>query len=129
MSLITQLSERLEAAPGVESVGMADSLPLLKKGRVYSILIEGKTDFAYVYSLTEIPKKGPKPSGLKPLPRAFFSEISPNYMRAMGIPLRQGREFDAHDNQQSSPVAIINDALARRHWPSENPIGKRFKNL
>jgi putative ABC transport system permease protein len=126
-SLVTQLSERLASLPGVESVGAADTMPLLKRGRVYSILIEGKTDFAYVYSLTNMPKKGPKPSGLKPLPKGFFSEISPNYIRAMGIPLRQGREFDAHDNQQSSPVAIINDALAHRYWPSENPIGKRFK--
>src|SRR5262249_55223636 len=126
-SFVTQLSERLASLPGVESVGAADTLPLLKRGRVYSILIEGKTDFAYVYSLIEMPKKGPKPSGLKPLPKAFFSEISPNYMRTLGIPLRQGREFDAHDNQQSSPVAIINEVLARRYWPSENPIGKRFK--
>jgi putative ABC transport system permease protein len=116
-SFVTQLSERLAALPGVESVGAADTLPLLKKGGVGSIVIEGKTDF--VYSPTEKPKVR--------LPKAFFFEISPNYIRTMGIPLRQGREFNAHDNQQSSPVAIINEAMARRHWPVENPVGKRLK--
>jgi putative ABC transport system permease protein len=115
-SFVSQLSERLAALPGVKSVGAADALPLLKRGGVSSIVIEGKTDF--VFSPTEKPKKR--------LPKAFFSEISPNYIRTMGISLRQGREFDAHDNRQSLPVAIINESLAHQHWPGENPIGKRF---
>jgi putative ABC transport system permease protein len=127
-SFITQLNERLAALPGVESVGAAETLPLLKKGVVGSIVIEGKTD--YVYSPIEKSKRGqPKPSyaDIKPLPNAFFSEISPNYIRTMGISLLRGREFDAHDNRQSLPVAIVNESLAHKHWPGENPVGKRFK--
>jgi putative ABC transport system permease protein len=127
-SFVTQLNERLTALPGVESVGVADTLPLLKKGGVGSVVIEGKTD--YVYSPIEKPKRGqPKPSyaDVKPLPKAFFSEIGPNYIRTMGIPLLRGREFDAHDNRQSLPVAIVNESLAHKHWPGENPVGKRFK--
>jgi len=116
-SFVTQLNERLAALPGVESVGAAETLPLLKRGGITTIIIDGKTDF--VNSPTEKPKVR--------LPNAFFSEISPNYIRTMGIPMRQGREFDAHDNLQSSPVAIINEAMARRHWPGENPVGKRLK--
>ncbi len=127
-SFVTQLNERLAALPGVESVGAADTLPLLKKGGAGSIVIEGKTD--YVYSPIEKPKVGqPKPSyaDVKPLPKAFFSEIGPNYIRTMGIPLLRGREFDAQDNRQSLPVAIVNESLAHKHWPGENPVGKRFK--
>jgi putative ABC transport system permease protein len=127
-SFVTQLNERLAALPGVESVGAADTLPLLKKGGVGSIVIEGKTD--YVYSPIAPLKRGqPKPSyaHIKPLPNAFFSEISPNYIRAMGIPLLQGREFDAHDNRQSLPVVIVNESLAHKHWPGENPVGKSLK--
>jgi putative ABC transport system permease protein len=116
-TFITHLNERLADLPGVESIGAADTLPLLKSGGVSSIVIEGKTDF--VFSSTEGPKER--------LPKAFFSEISPNHIRTMGIPLRQGREFNAHDNRQSSPVVIINEAMARRYWPGENPVGKRLK--
>jgi ABC-type lipoprotein release transport system permease subunit len=127
-SFVTQLNERLAALPGVENVGAADTLPLIKKGGAGSIVIEGKTD--YVYSPIEKPKVGqPKPSyaDVKPLPKAFFSEIGPNYIRTMGIPLLRGREFDAHDNRQSLPVAIVNESLAYKHWPGENPVGKRLK--
>jgi putative ABC transport system permease protein len=45
----------------------------------------------------------------------------------MGIPIQQGRAFNAGDNEQSIPVAIINETMARQYWPGENPIGKRFK--
>jgi putative ABC transport system permease protein len=121
-TFITQLSERLAALPGVESVGAADTLPLHKKGGIISIVIEGKTDYVWE------PNVGPKPSYAKTrLPKAFFSEITPNYIRTMGISLLQGREFNAHDNRQSLPVAIINESMANQHWPGENPIGKRFK--
>src|SRR5262245_11405615 len=116
-SLVTQLSERLAALPGVESVGAADTLPLLKRGGITNIIIDGKTDF--VNSPTEKSKVR--------LPKAFFSEISPNYIRAMGIPLRQGREFDAHDNLHSSPVVIINESVAHQHWQGQNPVGERLK--
>jgi putative ABC transport system permease protein len=116
-SFVMQLSERLAALPGVQIVGAADTLPLLKKGGVGSIVIEGKSD--YVFS----PKEKPKVR----LPKAFFSEISPRYIRTMGIPLLQGREFDVHDNRQSLSVAIINESMAHLHWTGENPVGKRFK--
>ena len=45
----------------------------------------------------------------------------------MKIPLRQGRYFDKRDNEQSMPVAIINETMARQYWPGENALGRRFK--
>jgi putative ABC transport system permease protein len=120
-SFVAQLSERLAVLPGVESAGAADSMPLLKKGGVSTISIEEKPDSIWPRGKPKVPMRGPRPNG-------FYSEVSPNYFRTMGIPLRRGREFGAHDNGQSSPVVIINEEMARRHWPGENPIGKRFKH-
>jgi putative ABC transport system permease protein len=52
--------------------------------------------------------------------------ISPDYFKAIGIPLRQGRFFSDQDRDNSVPVIIISEAMARRFWPGENPIGKRL---
>jgi ABC-type antimicrobial peptide transport system permease subunit len=118
ISFVTQLSERLSALPGVKSIGATNALPLLRRGGITNCLeFEGKP--YSVDSATEGQKMRP--------PMFFFSDISPNYIRTMGIPLLQGREFDSHDNLQSSPVVIINESMARLQWPGENPVGKRFK--
>ena len=53
--------------------------------------------------------------------------VSPNYFRAMNIPLRRGRLFDARDRADSAPVAIINEALARRYFPNQDPLGRKLK--
>jgi putative ABC transport system permease protein len=121
MSFITQLNERLTVLPGVGSVGMADSQPLSRVGGFRTIFIEGKPDLR------------PKPDD--PLydpqheasgPSAFLSRVSSGYFRTLGMPLRQGREFAPEDRQGSMPVAIINEEMARRYFPGENPIGKRL---
>jgi putative ABC transport system permease protein len=52
--------------------------------------------------------------------------MSEAYFRAMSIPLIAGRQFDEHDTPPAPPVAIVNQALARRFWPGEEAIGKRF---
>jgi predicted permease len=117
MSFITELNERLAALPGVESVGAADSLPLTPVGRTSTIFIEGKADLR---AEPDDPN-GKGASG----PSAFLSRVSPGYFRTLGIPLRQGREFGPEDRQGSLLVAIINEAMAHRYWPGENPLGKR----
>jgi putative ABC transport system permease protein len=119
MSFVTELNERLAALPGVESVGMADSLPLSPVGSFSSIGIEGKADLA---SKPDEPLYDPvsKISG----PSAFLSMVSPGYFRTLGIPLRRGREFGPQDRQGSLPVAIINEAMAHRYWPGEDPLDK-----
>src|ERR1043165_5610099 len=52
--------------------------------------------------------------------------ISPDYFKAIGIPLRQGRVFSDQDRDKSVPVIIISETMARRFWPGENPIGRRL---
>ena len=118
MSFITRLNERMAALPGVESVGMADSLPLSPVGSFSSIFIEGKAD---------LKSKPDEPLSEGAGPSAFLSRVSPGYFRTLGIPLRQGREFGPEDRQGALPVAIINEAMASRYWPGENPLGKRLR--
>jgi len=52
--------------------------------------------------------------------------VSTDYFRTMGIPLRRGRWFDAHDSADAPLVAVINETMARRFWPGGDPIGRRF---
>jgi len=122
MSFVTRLNERLSALPGVESVGMADSLPLRPVGSFSTIFIEGKPDLE---AKPGEPRYGTPDSG----PAAFLSRVSPGYFRALGVPLRQGRDFGPQDRQGSLPVAIINEALGRRYYPGENPLGKRLADV
>jgi putative ABC transport system permease protein len=128
MSFVTQLNERLAALPGVESVAMADSSPLQRIGGISTIFIEGKADLRDepgnpLYGRDQEGHRAP--SG----PSAFISSVSPGYFRTLGIPLRQGREFGPEDRQGSLPVTIINEAMAQRYWPGENPLGKRVGNV
>jgi len=55
--------------------------------------------------------------------------VSDGYFQVIGVPLRQGRWFSPDDVHDAPPVAVINKTMARRFWPSENPIGKRFKEV
>ena len=61
--------------------------------------------------------------------RAADDIISGPFFATVGIPIRKGRVFSDEDNADSSPVAIINQTMARRFWPNEDPIGKRFSFL
>jgi len=103
-----RLLERLAAAPGVVAAGAVEYLPLSGIDGNTGLLIEGRPE--------------PAPSG-----RIFAHNrvVTPDYFRALGMRLRQGRAFTAADNDKAPRVAVINETLARRYWPGENPIGKR----
>jgi putative ABC transport system permease protein len=58
-----------------------------------------------------------------------WSQVSGDYFQAMGIPLLRGRYFDQRDGPAAPPVVIVNQTLARRYWPGEDPIGKRLKGM
>ena len=105
-----QTLERVKAIPGVESAGMITFLPLSFNGMNFSFSVEGQAS----------------PGDMK-LPFALYRVVSPDYFRAMDIPLQRGRFFDAHDTNDSPPVIMISRQLAENYWPGEDPTGKRLK--
>src|SRR5260370_23431373 len=63
------------------------------------------------------------------IPRHGRELVSDGYFRTLGIPLRLGRLFSSEDRRGGPGVAVINETMARHFWPSEDPIGKRFKQV
>ncbi|HEX6105978.1 MAG TPA: ABC transporter permease, partial [Gemmatimonadales bacterium] len=59
-------------------------------------------------------------------PQGDFRSVSPGYFRTMGIPLVTGRVFTPNDGPETPPVALVNQALARRYWGTETPVGRRI---
>jgi putative ABC transport system permease protein len=101
--------EGIAALPGVEAAGITTHLPFSGQGWGNGFEIEGRT---------------PPPG------HSFVTQvraISPGYFRALGVPLVSGRDLTDRDNQGSPGVALINQALARQYWPTEDPVGKRIR--
>ena len=105
-----EVLRRINEVPGIESAGMITFLPLSFNGMNFSFSVEGQTST----------------SDMK-LPFALYRVVSPDYFRAMSIPLQRGRFFDAHDSPDSPPVIVISRRLADQYWPGEDPTGKRIK--
>jgi predicted permease len=104
-----ELERRVRALPGVTSTSMAFSIPLGYILGGYAIVREGDT------TVTD----GPRSS-------IGCNSVSSGYFDTMRLPLVRGRAFTDQDAAQSTRVAIVNETLAARMWPSEDPIGKRF---
>ncbi len=105
-----QVLERVQHLPGVVAAGYTTSVPLSWKGGTSGFYPEG----------TKTPIPGMAYD-------ANHRQVSADYLKAMNVPLRQGRYFDNRDNDQSLHVAIVNETMARQYWPGENAIGRRFK--
>lgn len=104
-----QLEERLNAIPGVESVGLSESVPVWPFGSSSSLGIEGR----------------PLSPG-QPIPEVYREAVNTKYFHTLGVRVLQGRAFDSHDTTNSPNVVIINEAMARQFWPGESAIGKRI---
>jgi putative ABC transport system permease protein len=110
ISFYQHLLEKVQTLPGVESAGVGMSLP--------PNLLE-VTDYFTV--------EGQGAVSERMLGLADLVFASPDYFRALGVPLIKGRYFVAADRADTAKVAIVNQTLARHYWPNENPIGKRLK--
>jgi putative ABC transport system permease protein len=102
-----QLIERIEAIPGVDAAGATFMLPLGGDNRIYTFRKEGDS--------TEDPAE-----------IANFRVVTTNYFHAIGTSLMRGREFAETDTDGKPLVLVINESMARRFWPYEDPIGKRL---
>jgi predicted permease len=111
VSFYQRVYERIRALPGVESVGVTYSLPMSTVSFAWEpITVEGyvsKTAQDSIISNTRI--------------------VSPGYFRTMGIPLLKGRYFNEQDRQDAPEVVMVNEAMAARFWPNEDPLGKRLQ--
>ncbi len=110
VALIKQLEASLAGAPEVSSVGFVTRLPLMSAlNNITTFLaIEGK----------------PVPAGERP--EIDFRRASTGYFQTMGIPLLSGRLVTEQDIINNTGSVIINEAMAKRFWPGEDPVGKRI---
>jgi len=101
-----QALERIATLPGVQSVGVASTLPLATEWQI-GFLVEG--------------------GGERDFHTAYGSWVSNDYFRAMGISLKKGRAFTDEDRTDTTPIIVVNETMARRFWPGQEAIGKRIR--
>jgi putative ABC transport system permease protein len=106
------LLQRVAALPGVEAAGLNSALPLEGGGAESAVMAEGQP----------LPKPGSGP----PPNMCLFQAVTPEYFRAMGIPIVKGRAFSPRDTAEAVAVAVVDEPFARRLFPGQDPIGKRF---
>ena len=100
--------EAIRNVRGVEAVGSVRDLPMRGSGELLDFAIPGQSYAA---------GQGPT---------AQLHQVSADFFKAMGTPLRAGRTFALTDADSAPPVVIVNDELVRRYWPGENAIGKEI---
>ncbi|HLL14391.1 MAG TPA: ABC transporter permease [Pyrinomonadaceae bacterium] len=105
-----ELTERVKALPGVEAAGATVSLPL------------GGSNFSVGRSFI---REG-RPLVTEESQNADYFVATPDYFKTMRIPLKAGRAFTEQDRVDTPPVVVVNESLARRFFPGEDPVGKRL---
>ena len=100
---------RVGALPGVQAVGLTNRLPLRDGGYQGGVGIDDRPDLTG-----------------KARPNALYRVATPEYFKALGIRLLEGRGIDATDQATSLPVTVVNEAFARQIWPGQSAIGKHI---
>ena len=103
-----RLQARIDTLPGVIATGAVNILPLSGSYDSRGVQIEDH----------------PRPDGQGEAPQA--RSVTPGYFKAMGIPLVRGRLFEPRDVEGAPRVVLISEAMARRYWPGEDPVGRRI---
>jgi putative ABC transport system permease protein len=107
VGFVRSVLERVQVLPGVESAGVINKLPL-----------GGETNNSSLYAESVVVPTADRPVG-------SVRQVNPGYFRTMGIALEHGRIFTDADRDHG--VAVLSEITAKRLWPGENPIGKRFR--
>lgn len=102
--------EVVQSTPGVRAATLSSSVPLFNGGFGRSIFLEGSDPTVHRNGMF-----------------AQVDNVSPDYLETMGIPLVRGRSFDSSVREDSPRMVVINEAAAKKFWPNEDAIGKRFK--
>jgi putative ABC transport system permease protein len=98
----------VRALPGVQSAAYISSLPMVWKGGIWTITINGQTPM--------------NPDSQ----RASVRFVSPDFFKTLGIPLHLGRDVAESDILTSPMAAVVSESFVKQYWPHENPLGKRF---
>lgn len=109
-SFMRDLDARLEALPGMREHAIVTSLPLNRGNRTNGIIADGAKHVS--------PQDAPETSIVRGLP---------GYFSLVGLPLKRGRDFTDADREGSERVVIVNEALAKKLWPGQDPIGRRVR--
>ena len=104
----SQVLEAVRAIPGVTSAGLTSDLPYTSRGNTMSLRVEGREQQSSL--------------GVD----ALFRMVSAGYLETMGAQLREGRFLEARDKQDTLPVVVVNETLARQYWPQESALGRRI---
>jgi putative ABC transport system permease protein len=104
-----RLTTQVSSLPGVKSASAINHLPLGGDVWTFGFTVEGRP----------APPNAERPS-------AVYRVVRPDYFRTMGAALLRGRDFTERDDDSSPGVVIVNEALARRQWPGEEPLGQRI---
>src|SRR5262245_24539455 len=111
LNFFTQALERMQSLPGVEAAGAINFTPFLGLGSETGFDIDGRA----------------KPSPDQAAGGTSVCITDQNFFRALQIPLKRGRLFTEQEARERRNVVVINEALARKYFPNENPLGKRIK--
>jgi putative ABC transport system permease protein len=103
------LIARVSVLPGVRAAAATTVLPVAESPVTTTFTLEGQAADAPAEALM-----------------ANFRRVSPDYFRALGIPIKSGRPFGAGDDMPATPVAIVSEEMARRYWPGQSPLGRRL---
>lgn len=107
IAFYTAAIRNMASVAGVQAASISTALPVLANHGT-PFLFEGQPVV---------------PLGQRPI--AFIQSISPEYPRAMGVPVVAGRAFTEHDDAEAPPVVLVNQSIVRQYWPNQNPLGKR----
>jgi putative ABC transport system permease protein len=107
-----QVMAQIQEVPGVQSVALVRGLPFSGNGGTAAITLPDR----------EAPPKGHEPE-------VMFNSATPNYFETIGIPFIKGRLFDDHDQPNTPAVVIVNQTMAQKFWPNQDPIGKQVKSV
>jgi predicted permease len=120
-----RLFERLEALPGVTSLGGTSDLPMSGSGAngTFMEIRSGQAPATIQEFIRQMDALSPGERARD----ADYRAASAGYFTAMGIPLIRGRLFQESDGPDSSHVAVVSQSLAKRYWPDEDPIGKQIE--
>jgi macrolide transport system ATP-binding/permease protein len=106
-----RLLERVRDLPGVQNAGLSNAVPLSLSINNGSIYVEGQLE-----------QRGMN------VPMARTSSASPGFISTMGTRLLEGRDFTEQDGESNRLVALVNETFARRFWPGQSALGKRFSH-